>query len=64
MSAAIDYIRIAQPGSGRDIAVPGPLGLIAVTLETVFLGRNARCRAIPIRLGNHWGVGVILSNGQ
>lgn len=50
MPAATDHIRVDEPGCGRDVAVPRPLGLIAVTLEAVFLGCSARLRAIPIWL--------------
>jgi hypothetical protein len=61
MHAALLHIVIDQLGGGGDIAVPGPAGLIAVTVKTGTLGQRTRFRAVPIRLGIHGRIGVIVS---
>ena len=39
---AFVHVKLDQPGGRGDVAIPGPFGFVAVTLEAMFLGECAR----------------------
>src|SRR5690349_2906185 len=47
-----NYVESDEPGAGRNIAVPGPLGLIAMALKTMLLYKRTRLLAAPLGFRN------------
>ncbi len=46
-------VALDEPGDGRDVRVPAPVGLVAVAVEACVLRERAGSRGVPAGLGEH-----------
>lgn len=53
-----------QPRARCNVAVPGPIGFVAMALETMLLHQRTCLRAAPIRLGHDGWIRAVVAEGN